>query len=458
MRLRNVSVLGGIFAAVAVSAFLACADSEPKLFYGTEGGPPTDATAADARGGDGGGDAGDATAPLVSSCKGKGTVTGVWLADPHLCLELFASGLPAARQMAFAPNGDLFVEYGGGSIAVLFDYNGDGEIAGPEKQVFATAPGLSHGVAFSPDGAWLYASSDTTIWRWAYKKGDLVASGAPEVVVKNMPAAGHHTRTLVFDAQGRLYVNVGSAGNVDESGLDERALVRRFGIPNPIPAGGMDYAVGEIFASGLRNEVGLAFDPQGRLWGVENGLDGLTDDELGAIANENPAEEINRLDGPGARFYGFPWCWTEFSIPDGGMGPGTQWRLDGISMPNRKTDAWCRDTMNVHPPAFAMQAHAAPLGITYYGGRSLPWKGDLFVAQHGSSYRTPPVGRLVGRAHLVGDTIQSFEPVVGKDDGAGNLEQGTWDARPVDVREGPDGALYFSDDLGGRVFRLGWRP
>jgi glucose/arabinose dehydrogenase len=309
-------------------------------------------------------------------------------------------------------------------------------------------------VAFSPDGAWLYASSDTTIWRWAYKKGDLVASGAPEVVVKSIPGGGNYTRTLVFDPQGRLYVNVGSLGNVDEGMAEQatRSMVRRFGIPNPIPAGGMDYAMGEVFASGLRNEVGLAFDAQGRMWGVENGIDGLTDTELGSVVAENPGEEINRLDGPGARFYGYPWCWTEFSIPDAGLGLGTQWRLDTISMANLKTDAWCRDTMNVHPPAYAMRGHSAPLGVTGYVGNSLPWKGDLFVTQHG------PTGHIVGRAHLVGDTIQSFEPLVGKDDGTGKLQLGTWDARPVDVREGPDGALYFSDDQGGRVFRLGWKP
>ena len=399
----------------------------------------------------------DVAPPLTNSCLGKNAVPGVWLADSHLCLELYADNMTSARQMAFAPNGDLFVMTSVGVLS-LFDTSKDGFIGPGESSQFGAPIFLSHGVAFSPDFKFLYESTTTTISRWPYTTGDHVAKAAEEIVVKNMPTGGHSSRTLAFDAQGRLYVNVGSASDLDESPSDmaTRGMVRRFTLPSTIPAGGIDYAAGEIYASGMRNEVGLAFDAQGRMWGVENGCDTLTDPDFGDISQDNPAEEINRLDAKGSRFYGFPLCYTEYSI-DGGLGPGTQWATQVIAPSLIKTDTWCRDTNNNQPAAGAMQGHWAPLGISGYAGGSLPWKGDLFVTAHGSHARTVPTGRVIARAHLVGDAITTIEVLVGKETN-GQPEQGTWDARPVDIREGPDGALYVSDDAGGRIFRLGYKP
>ena len=399
----------------------------------------------------------EAAPPLRASCRKKGTVSGVWLPSSHYCLELYATGLSQARQMAFAPNGDLLVK-AGISVFVLSDADKDGVISPTEMTQFAApSGGTTHGVALG--GGFVYASSDTTIYRFPYANGDKVTKGPEEIVVKGIPGAGHFTRTLAFDAQGRLYVNVGSAGNVDEAPLELalRGMIRRFTLPKTIPKGGLDYTNGEVWASGMRNEVGFSFDSLGRAWGVENGRDSLYDTELGLIGNENPAEEINRLDGPGARFFGYPYCWTESSI-DGGLGAGTQWADDTITPSLRKTDDWCRDTTQVHPPAYALQGHAAPLGVVRYEGDSLPLDGDLVVAEHGSYLRTPPVGRILVRAKLAGDAVVGVEPLVGEADGAGKLKEGTWDARPVDVRVGPDGAVYFSDDLGERVFRLGYDP
>lgn len=402
-------------------------------------------------------DAGDATidapAPLVNTCTDAGSFPETWLADPRLCLTVFADALSVARQMAFAPNGDLFVQ-AAGNINVLFDDDKSGAISDSERATFATSvegyAELNHGLAFSPNGAFVYASNDGNVFRWPYAKGNHVATGPATVVVKNVPpGAGHTSRTLAFDPQGRLYVNVGTEGDVDQFPGDEnlRGMVRRFTIPASLPAGGIDYVTGEIYASGMRNEVGLSFDSKGRLWGVENGSDGIDGD--------NPGEEINRLDGPGSRFFGHNLCWTEYAL-DGGLGRGTQWAYRGYAV--EQTDAWCRDTKNVHPPAAVMQGHWAPLGVAEYTGASLPWKGDLIVASHGSSSRDPAVGRVLARAHVVGDSIQgAVTPIVGHAVDGG-LEQGKWEVRPVDVRSGPDGALYFSDDLGSRVFRLGYRP
>lgn len=394
----------------------------------------------------------DVQAPLVDTCGDAGVVPGAWVVDPHLCLTVYAEAITGARQMAFAPNGDLFVE-AVGLVLALSDSNKDGAISADETFTYADPSlTLTHGLALSPDGAFVYASSATTIYRWPYKAGDHVATGPPQIVVREMPSGGHFSRTLLFDPQGRLYVNVGSEGDVDidPQVIAVRAQVRRFTLPKALPDGGLAYDSGELFASGLRNEVGLALDSKGRMWGVENGSDG---NYIPVVGQDDPAEELNRLDAPGARFYGYPYCWTERGF-DGGMGNGTQW---AYQTPQPKTDTWCRDTVNVQPPVATMQGHWAPLGIAEYAGSSLPWKGDLFIASHGSYYRVPAVGRLVARAHLVADKVVSVSPIVGHlvD---GGLEQGTWDARPVDIRTGPDGALYFSDDYGSRIFRLGYRP
>jgi glucose/arabinose dehydrogenase len=370
-------------------------------------------------------------------------------------VTVFATDAGGVRQMAFAPNGDLFVN--NGSVTVLFDGDGDGVSSESERSRFATASGLNHGLAFSRDTAFVYASSSTTVYRWPYASGARSAGGSAQVVVARLPSGGHSTRTLVFDSQGRLYVSVGSAGNVDtDPGLvATRSQIRRFTIPASLPAGGLDYMTGEVVASGMRNEVGLYMDARDRLWSVENGRDMLT--ENGDIHNGNPAEEVNLIDGNGSTYYGYPSCYSEFQRPSGN-GPGTQWADKTLSSGDRKTDAWCRDPAQVHPPQFALPAHWAPLGIIEYQGDALPFGNDLIVTAHGSWNSDTPVGRVVARLHRSGDTITSFEPIVGERGGDNNLRQGLWNARPVDVREASDGALYFSDDMGGRVFKVTYAP
>ncbi len=136
-----------------------------------------------------------------------------------------------------------------------------------------------------------------------------------------MPTSGHATRTLVFDGEGRLYVSVGSDANVDRDST--RARIRRFSAAQ-VAAGDVPFGEGEVFADGLRNEVGLRFDHQGRLWGVENGRDNLSRSDLGGdIHTDNPAEELN-LFAEAGKFYGYPYCFTEFLLPSG-VGMGSVW-------------------------------------------------------------------------------------------------------------------------------------
>ena len=193
----------------------------------------------------------------------------------------------------------------------------------------------------------------------------------------------------MVDGKQRLYVSIGSATNVDapatpDTPSSDRAVIRRYDLTK-LPAGGFDAGEGELFASGLRNEVGLAFDGQGRLWGVENGRDELV---VGGkdIHFDNPGEELNRFDveSPG-RQYGYPFCWSEGLWTDAlAKGPGTQ-HLDP-DRPGAFTEAMCQDKNKVVPPVAVLPAHIAPLGVVSYEGNAYPsdMRGDLFVTSHGS--------------------------------------------------------------------------
>jgi glucose/arabinose dehydrogenase len=382
---------------------------------------------------------------------------GAWVSDPKLCVYVFAEQLNAVRQMAFAKNGDLFVN--NGRISVLWDQNHDGTSGADERSVFAQAAGLNHGLVFSPDQRFLYASSDSTVYRFAYTSGARKAAQPAELVIKDIPTGGHSTRSLVFDSHGRLYVSVGSANNVDSepNELRDRSQVRRFELPNNLPRGGLSYASGTPIATGMRNEVGLFIDPQDRMWGVENGRDNAFDPDFGGdIHDDNPGEEINLIDGQGASFYGYPFCYSEFKV-HGGQGAGVQWADQTLPAQLQKTDAYCRDRAKVHPPLAVFQAHSAPLGILQYSGHALPYAGDLIISAHGSWNRRPAVGRVILRARIANGAVTTIEPIVGEKSWNGDLAQGDWGVRPVDVRQGPDDAIYVSDDLGGRVLKIGYR-
>ncbi len=401
----------------------------------------------------------DAATPLVNTCRGVpdgGALDDVWLADPKLCLTVYAANLLNPRMLTFAPNGDLFVLQNT-LIDWLSDANGDGVVdetpaeRGLYGSSFPDEPPFTHGLSFSPDGKYLYVSNMSAVYRWPYTSGDRVAPKDPEIVISNIPGGGaHDSRTIVFDAAGRLVFHVGSLAenDFDAQTMATRSMVKRFTIPTVIPPGGIDYATGEIVASGLRNEVGLAIDRNGRVWGVENGADFLGED--------NPAEELNLLEPSPTHFFGSPICYSE-GVMEGGLGPGTQWLLAGGGNPYDDS-TWCRAPKNVQPPAGVMPAHWAPLGVVAYAGGSLPYADDLIITSHGSTFRAMPNGRVLARARLSGGKVVSIGPIVGHRGADGGLEEGTWDARPVGITIGPEGAVYFTENFGHRVLRLGYAP
>ena len=298
------------------------------------------------------------------------------LADARL-LRLGAhplvTGSRAARPRA-GPTGDAVVERGGVRGSPRCGRRRRRERAAERAVIASSASGLNHG-----GGTAASSSSDTRV-RWPYA-GERRVVGGHAVVINNSNAEasdvlggrrGHTTRTLRFDnATGRLFVSVGSYGNVDAD--DFRSRIRFFdGLAvegSAAPATPINFATAPTWARGLRNEVGLAFDGSGVLWGVENGADRLVHATMGDVHNDNPGEELNRFPPPpdesvlavgpdAAPFYGYPWCFSEYKLPAAyAKGATAQW-----SWPNSgKSDGWCE--ANAIRPELVMQAHTALLGL-----------------------------------------------------------------------------------------------
>jgi glucose/arabinose dehydrogenase len=375
-------------------------------------------------------------------------LTGAALA-PGFCAWVWSGGVPSARGMKTDAEGNvLVVSAATGEMRALWDDDGDG-VSDPasERLVLTSGLELSHGVELA--GGFLYASSKTQVYRWHYVPRALL--GTPEVVITGMPATGHRTRTLLADAHF-LYVSIGAGDNLDKD--SSRARIMRFELTS-LSGKARDFFGGEVFADGLRNTVGLGFDARGRLWGVDNGPDGMSRSDLGGDLHEdNPAEELNLFATPG-RFYGYPYCWPEFLLsPDKAAGPGSEWSFaDGVH-----SDAWCRDPANVTRPAFALQAHSAPLDISFYQGHSFPsaFVGGAFITFHGSWNRTVPTGYRVVYLGMAASGMPSGAPIpILSAAGPGQ----SWSNRPVSLTVLPNGVLLVSNDYGvGNVLAIGYQP
>lgn len=350
----------------------------------------------------------------LSGLTGSGDVAGVRV-PPGFTAEVFASGLDGPRFIAFGPDGTLYAaERGANRIVALPDGDGDGRV--DEIRPFAVDLNRPHSLVFH-DGAW-YAGVSSGVVRAADEDGDGAADSVTPVV-DDLPAGGaHSTRTVEFLPDGRMVVSVGSSCNACIEDDPRRASVVIYD-----DATG---ANGRIFATGLRNAVGLAVHPAtGELWATNNGRD---------LMGEDVPPETVYVVRDGAD-YGWPFCHSG-NLPDPELGgPGA---CDGVEQ-----------------PVATMQAHTAPLGAVFYTGDSFPeeYRGDLFIAQHGSWNRSEPVGYAVVRLPLDGDT-----PAGAVADFAAGWrdESGAVGGRPVGLAIGPDGALYVSDDRGGFIYRIAY--
>jgi glucose/arabinose dehydrogenase len=332
--------------------------------------------------------------------------------DEGFGLSVFAQGLSGPRMMALAPDGRLCVaERGAARIVCLPDRDGDGVADG--VQVIASGLRAPSSIAFYSDGS-LYVGETQQILRLSQPDQAGVFQ-AREVVVEGLPSGGHNTRTVLFSPDGSaLFVSVGSSCNVCVEEDERRATVMRY-TPD-----GRD---GQVFARGLRNAVGITFRPgTDELWATNNGRDWLGDDA--------PPETVHLVrQGDDA---GWPRCHVgrivdpEFGGPDACQG--------------------------VAPPLVEMQAHSAPLGLTFYTGQQFPerYHGGLFVAFHGSWNRTVPTGYKV-----VWVPVNDGTPGPVQDFATGWLRaDGSYWGRPVDVLTAPDGSLFVSDDDRGNIYRI----
>lgn len=327
-------------------------------------------------------------------------------------VSVFAAGLRGPRMMTLGPDGQVYVaERGAGRVLRLPDRDGDG--VAEDAEVAAEGLDAPSSIDFYKDGS-LYVGETTRILRLSDPDDDGLFD-EKEVIISGLPSGGHSTRTVVFGPDWEsLYVSVGSSCNVCIEEDERRATIMRY---KPDGSDAM------IYAEGLRNAVGITFRPgTSQLWATNNGRDWLGDDQ--------PPETIYLVEeGDDA---GWPRCHSGRIVDPEYGEPGA-----------------CH---GVADPVVEMQAHSAPLGLTFYAGEQFPraYHGDLFVALHGSWNRTTPTGYKVVRVPMQdgqSGAVQDFATGWLRGDGS------KW-GRPVDVLTGPDGSLLVSDDSQGFIYRV----
>lgn len=345
---------------------------------------------------------------------------------PGFRVEEFASGFNEPRIIVTAPNGDIFVaESRGNRVRILRDADGDGK---PElNEVFVDGLNKPFGIAFYPPGPepkFIYFANTDGVIRYPYSNGQTKAAGAPQAIVTLpggglLAGGGHWTRDIKFSPDGkRLYVSIGSRSNND----DDASEARRARILVFDPEGRNE----AVFATGLRNAVGIAIEPAtGALWATCNERDGMGDDL--------PPDYVTRVK-EGA-FYGWPWFY---------LGPNEDPKFAG-----RHPELASRVTV----PDVLLQPHSAPLGLAFYNGKSFPaeYRGQAFVALHGSWNRAKRTGYKIVRVPVkdgkaAGEYIDFMIGFV--------TPQGDVWGRPVGVAVTQHGALLVTDDGGNRIWRV----
>ena len=330
-------------------------------------------------------------------------------------IAVYAADVPNARQMAHGPPGVIFVgSLSKGNVYAVVDRDGDHRA--DEVHVLASGLTMPSGVAYR-DGA-LYVAAVSRILRWRDVARDLAHPPAPEVVTEAFPSDSHHGwKFIAFGPDGRLYVPVGAPCNVCPPPGPLYATITRLDVGGGQP---------EVIARGVRNSVGFDFQPgTGQLWFTENGRDRLGEDV--------PPDELNRLSRTGEHF-GFPFCHGE-GIPDPELNEG-------------------KDCAQFTAPVRALGPHVAAIGMRFYSGTMFPepYRGGVFIAEHGSWNRKTPIGYRVTFVRIEGSRATSYEPFA-----QGWLKGTTASGRPADVLVMPDGALLVSDDKAGRIYRISYQ-
>ena len=376
---------------------------------------------------------------------------------PGFCAQVVADSVGTARHIVVAPNGDLFIALRDSTASVVALRDADGDGVAEQRQKFGTRGGT--GIAFFDNH--LYASTDTSIVRWAWSDGPLVPAGNPETIVTGLAVQrGHTAKPFTIASDGSLYVTIGAPSNACQEqdrepgskGIDPCPLldasggIWRFDARKPMQR----LADGTRYATGLRNVVALTVGPDGAsLWAVQMGRDLLSGNwgKQHAVftdqkSAENPAEELYRIEQ--GKDYGWPYCYYDNDLKKKVLAP--EYGGDG------QTEGRCA---SVQQPLVAFPGHWAPESIVFYTGTAFPaeYQGSAFVAFHGSWNRAPlpQAGFNVSFVPFAnGQPTGTYRTFA--DGFRGDSTQQLH--RPMGMALTADGALIVGDDKGGRIYRI----
>ncbi|MFO7180377.1 MAG: PQQ-dependent sugar dehydrogenase [Pseudomonadota bacterium] len=333
-------------------------------------------------------------------------------------VSVFAQNLGMARMLATYGDFVYVTRPTPGDVLRLEDTNGDG-VADSRVTVAADLP-LVHGIAFLDSD--VYLVTENVVYRGTVDDDGNFSELTP--IIDDLPDGGlHPLRTIGIGPDERLYVAVGSNCDACVQNDSEQATILR---------APLDGATRTIFASGLRNTLGFDWHPDtGELWGMDNGTDSLA----------NAPDELNHIEEGNA--YGWPYCFGDRLVdPQVPNPPGTT-KL-----------AYCAMTT---PPVLETEPHSVPTALVFYTGDSFPedYRGDAFATLHGSTDRVPPSGFEVIRIRFEDGQPVAIEPFVS----GFVIEQGQAQfGRPTGLTVASDGALLFSDDANGAIYRVTYAP
>jgi glucose/arabinose dehydrogenase len=329
-------------------------------------------------------------------------------------LEVYSTDVTLARWPLATPTGDLIVSRTRGDEVVLLERDADGDGRPDGVRTLIGQINHPHGLALHDD--WLYVAHASGVARIHFDIATGTASGALEDVASDFTSDGfHRTKTITFGPDGWLYVAQGSTCNVCIEQDTRRAAIMRM---QP------DGTQRELFATGLRNSVGLDWAPwDGALYATENGRDLLGDDL--------PPDELNRIER--GQFYGWPFVHgADIADPDFATGHAAE-------------------IARTVPPAHAFRAHNAPLGLLFLRGDTLPaaYSRTALVALHGSWNRSQPDGYKVVALDFAADGRITERDFLSGFQGTDGLI-----GRPAGITQGPDGAIFVTDDYAGVIYRI----
>ena len=331
---------------------------------------------------------------------------------PGFKIEVYASGLPEARQMAWGENGTLFVgSYNATNVYAVTDKGG-------KREVKTILKGLNMPTGLAVRDGALYVIAIDKLLRYDNAEASLDKMPAPVVVYDDMPSyVAHGWKYIVTDKDGGMYLPFGPPFNI---GIPPTSVsqVRR-----------VDSKTGlaEIVALGVRNSVGGDIDPRtGDYWFTENARDWISDDM--------PSDKLNHITKIGQHF-GYPYC-HQGDMPDPKFAGGHK----------------CEEFT---PPVVKLGAHVAPLGMKFYTGSQFPaeYQNNIFIAEHGSWNRHKYQGARIDRVVVDPDGKNPRHEVFAQGWLSGDQE---YAGRPADILQAKDGSLMVADDWAGAIYRISY--